>query len=108
MAAENESIFDGVVLSEVLEHLEEPLRALKVLFHLCKPGGSVWVNVPANSPAPDHLFLVNELSEAVSLVKQAGFEVTDAVAYPTSGVTIERAIKQKLTMNCVVVGRKPT
>jgi 2-polyprenyl-3-methyl-5-hydroxy-6-metoxy-1,4-benzoquinol methylase len=107
VAAENESIFDGVVLSEVLEHLEEPLRALNVLFHLCKPGGYVWVNVPANSPAPDHLFLVNELSEAVSLVKQAGFEVTDAVAYPTSGVTIERATKQKLTMNCVVVGRKP-
>ncbi len=107
MRAENESIFDAVVLSEVLEHLEEPLRALKVLFHLCKPDGLVWINVPANSPAPDHLFLVNELSEAVSLVKQAGFDVTDAISYPTSGVTLERAVKQKLTTNCVVVGRKP-
>jgi 2-polyprenyl-3-methyl-5-hydroxy-6-metoxy-1,4-benzoquinol methylase len=107
MAAENKSIFDAVVLSEVLEHLEEPLRALKVLHHLCKPRGLAWINVPANSPAPDHLFLVNEISEATELVRKAGFEIVDAIAYPTSGVTIERAVKQKLTMSCVIVGRKP-
>ena len=107
MAKENEGLFDGVVLSEVLEHLEEPLRAIQVLYHLCRPGGRVWINVPANSPAPDHLFLVNKPDEAAELVKQAGFEVADAASYPTSGTTLERAVRQKLTVNCVVVGRKP-
>ncbi len=107
MAPQNGGLFDGVVLSEVLEHLEEPLRAIEVLFHICKPGGKVWINVPANSPAPDHLFLVNELSEAEDLVKRAGFEIAAAVAYPMSGTTLERAVKQKLTVSCIVVGRKP-
>ena len=39
-----------IVLSEVLEHLEQPLEALKVLYRLARPGGRVWINVPANSP----------------------------------------------------------
>jgi 2-polyprenyl-3-methyl-5-hydroxy-6-metoxy-1,4-benzoquinol methylase len=107
MAPENAGLFDGVVLSEVLEHLEEPLRAIQVLFHICKPGGKVWINVPANSPAPDHLYLVNELADAVAVVKEAGFEIAAEVAYPMSGVTLERAKKQKLTVSCIVVGRKP-
>lgn len=107
MSPDNANLFDGVVLSEVLEHLEQPLRALQVLFHVCKPGGKVWVNVPANSPAPDHLFLVNEPSEAAALAEQAGFEVAGTASYATSGVTLERAIKDRLTVSCIVVGRKP-
>lgn len=107
MAPENADLFDGVVLSEVLEHLEEPLKAIQVLFHISKSGGKVWVNVPANSPAPDHLFLVKNPTEAADLVARAGFEVIEQVAYPMSGTTLDQAIKKQLTVSCIVVGRKP-
>ena len=103
----NAQSFDAIVFSEVLEHVEDPLQALKVLFHLCKPGGRVWINVPANSPAPDHLFLINEPKEAADLVEKAGFQVVETQSYPMSGVTLERAIRQKLTVSCVVVGQRP-
>ncbi|WP_373504766.1 class I SAM-dependent methyltransferase [Aestuariivirga sp.] len=99
--------FDGIVLSEVLEHLEDPLKAIEVLYHACKPGGLVWINVPANSPAPDHLYLVSDISEPVALVKQAGFEVVAEHFYPTSGTTPEKARARKLTANCVIIARKP-
>lgn len=107
MAPENANRFDGVVLSEVLEHLEEPLRAIQVLHHICKPGGLIWINVPANSPAPDHLYLVNEIAEPVALAKQAGFEIVAEASYPTSGTTMEKAKAKKLTHNCVITARKP-
>lgn len=106
MAPENGGRFDGIVLSEVLEHLEDPLQAIKVLHHLTKAGGHVWINVPSNSPAPDHLYLVNDISEPVALAEQAGFEVVDAKVFPTSGTTVEQAKAKKLTTNCVIVGRK--
>lgn len=99
--------FDGVVFSEVLEHLEAPQQALDVLFHICRPGGKVWINVPANSPAPDHLYLVNDASEPADLARSSGFEVVDIAVYPTSGATLERAKKQKLTVNCVITAQKP-
>lgn len=99
--------FDAVVLSEVLEHLEQPLEAVQVLHHLCKSGGRIWINVPANSPAPDHLYLVNRAEEAAALVRAAGFEVAEMQEYPTCGTTLDRAIAQKLTLSCLVVGVKP-
>lgn len=99
--------FDGVVLSEVLEHLERPEIALEVIAHILKPGGRVWVNVPANSPAPDHLYLVRDPGQAADVVRGAGFRVVDTASYPMSGVTLQRAIDQELTVSCVVVGEKP-
>src|SRR5207253_3081970 len=50
--------FDSVVVSEVLEHLENPLDALKSLKGWMRPNARIWVNMPVNSPAPDHLYLL--------------------------------------------------
>ena len=107
LAKENQGLFDAVVFSEVLEHLEHPRLALEAIAHILKPGGRVWVNVPANSPAPDHLFLVRNPQEAADVVASAGFEVIDRASFPMTGVTLERAIDQDLTISCVVVGQKP-
>lgn len=107
MAPEEGNQFDGIVLSEVLEHLEQPRQALDVLFHLCRPGGSIWINVPANSPAPDHLFLIGSPEEVMNLVEESGFEVTSTSGYPMNDWALDRALRQQLTINCVVSARKP-
>lgn len=99
--------YDSVVLSEVLEHVEQPVAALRAIKGWLKPGGRVWVNVPANSPAPDHLFLVHSLEHACSLVAEAGLEVEHSIAFPMTGVTLEKANRLKLTISCIVTGRRP-
>lgn len=99
--------FDAIVFSEVLEHLDRPEQALRALLHLCKPGGRIWINVPANSPAPDHLYLVRDPKQAEDLVRKAGFEVVDTAHFPMTGMTMEWAIKQKFTISCIIVGRRP-
>jgi 2-polyprenyl-3-methyl-5-hydroxy-6-metoxy-1,4-benzoquinol methylase len=102
----NEECFDTIVLSEVLEHLEQPAEAIHIIKRLLAPGGEVWINVPANGPAPDHLFLIRSLSEAVDLVKTAGLQVTRATAFPVAGASLERAVTEQLPLSCVVVGAK--
>ena len=104
--ADQES-FGAIVISEVLEHLERPADALKVLFSLCKLGGKIWVNAPANSPASDHLFLFTQPTDAVDMVRQAGFDVIHTAGYSMAGASIERAVRQKLTLSCVVIGQRP-
>jgi 2-polyprenyl-3-methyl-5-hydroxy-6-metoxy-1,4-benzoquinol methylase len=99
--------FDSIVMSEILEHLEDPVAAMRAASRHLKPGGRLWVNVPANSPAPDHIFLVNDLEHAVALVKDAGLEVVNSAAFPMSGATLEKAMKRKLAISCVVLARKP-
>ncbi len=39
--------FDLIVMTDVLEHLDEPARALRALRERCKPGGRLLVTVPA-------------------------------------------------------------
>ena len=102
-----EDQFDAIVFSEVLEHMEDPVRAVRALYRLCKPGGKVWINVPANSPAPDHLFLVRKPEEAAKLVESVGFDVVATASYQMSGRTLEKAIEDELTVSCIVVGQKP-
>lgn len=43
--------FDGVILSEILEHIDDDVRGLKEVFRVLKPGASVAITVPnANYP----------------------------------------------------------
>ncbi len=97
--------YDSIVLSEILEHLEDPVAALRAVKRWLKPGGRVWVNVPANSPAPDHLFLVNSPEHACDLVREAGLEVESSAAFAMTGTTLEKATRRKLAISCLVTGR---
>jgi 2-polyprenyl-3-methyl-5-hydroxy-6-metoxy-1,4-benzoquinol methylase len=108
MEARNSRQFDAIVFSEVLEHLEQPEKALRVLLHLCKPDGRVWINVPANSPMPDHLYHVREPKQAEDLVRKAGFEVVDTANFPMKDIPLESALKQKFTISCIIVARRPS
>lgn len=46
-----DNYFDGVILSEILEHIEDDVRGLKEVWRVLKPGGVVAITVPnANYP----------------------------------------------------------
>jgi 2-polyprenyl-3-methyl-5-hydroxy-6-metoxy-1,4-benzoquinol methylase len=102
-----DALFDGIVMSEILEHLEQPVAALQSAARWLAPGGHLWINVPANSPAPDHIFLFDGLDHAQAIAREAGLEVIDAVAFPMSGTTLARAEKHKLSISCSVLARRP-
>jgi 2-polyprenyl-3-methyl-5-hydroxy-6-metoxy-1,4-benzoquinol methylase len=99
--------FDCVTFSEVLEHLEDPKGALANLLSILKPGGRLFVNVPINSPAPDHLLLLTTPEEAVDLIKDAGFQIEQTFFFPMTNQTIEQARKHKLTISTCVIARRP-
>ena len=99
--------FDGVVFSEVLEHLDRPSEAMRILFDITRPGGRVFLHVPVNSPAPDHLFLLRSPEEARSFVAGFGFEVRVVRFLPGANLTLEKAIRTASTISCVFVLEKP-
>jgi len=99
--------FDSAIISEVLEHLEQPDRALRTLLLALKPGGRLFINVPINSPAPDHIYLWKSIDEFVNFVTAQGFEIQATQFLPVTGASLEKAIRQSKSISCVVIARRP-
>jgi 2-polyprenyl-3-methyl-5-hydroxy-6-metoxy-1,4-benzoquinol methylase len=100
-------LFDSIVMSELLEHVEDPVMALRSAARSLRPGGLIWINVPANSPAPDHIFLVNSPAHAEALVREAGLDIVASKGFAMMGVSLEKAARNQLSVNCVITARKP-
>ncbi|QDL94556.1 class I SAM-dependent methyltransferase (plasmid) [Paroceanicella profunda] len=107
MRAAHAGRFTSIAFSEVLEHLEEPGLAIEVIRGLLAPGGLVWINVPANAPAPDHLYLVRAQEEVEALVAAAGLELVETRAFPAAGESLERALRLELPVTYILVARCP-
>jgi 2-polyprenyl-3-methyl-5-hydroxy-6-metoxy-1,4-benzoquinol methylase len=98
-------VFDKVAVCEVLEHLEQPREALIALRRYLAPGALLYVNVPINSPAPDHIYLLRTEKEVRSLFFEAGLTIVDFVMAPLTGYSLDQAIAADLTVNCLILAR---
>lgn len=99
--------FDGVAISEVLEHLERPDVALRELGLALKPGGEIFINAPLNSPAPDHIYLWRSPEEFCQFVTAQGLAVESCNLFPVTGAALDYALRQQLMISCVVIATRP-
>lgn len=105
-APERHNEFDAAVISEVLEHLERPDLALRSLHAALKPGGRIFIHVPINSPAPDHIYLWREIEEFHRFVEAQGFRIDIAHSLPVTGYTLERAIRRGVSISCILIATR--
>jgi len=79
-----EPLFDGIVLLNVLEHIEDDRLALEKVYRMLKPGGVAVIEVPAGPHLYDyydnHLMHYRryELSHLTRLVRDTGFRINEA------------------------------
>ena len=75
--------FQSVVFSEVLEHMEHPREALEVIRSVMAPDGRLFLNMPINSPAPDHLFNADTPEELEAFVSRGGLQNRGSSVLPS-------------------------
>ncbi|MEL6919560.1 MAG: class I SAM-dependent methyltransferase [Pseudomonadota bacterium] len=98
--------YDLVVLSEVLEHLEDPKSVMAPLHSLVRPEtGLIFINVPINSPSPDHLYLMQTQDDARVLLTDTGFEILREGFYATQGTALERALRNKVSVSACMLAK---
>lgn len=73
--------FDYIIAGEVLEHLEEPEKAIKELARVLKPGGTLAVSVPSprravTSAKTEHLWIF-QIEDIDNLIKPYGETLTE-------------------------------
>lgn len=104
-AQTTERRYDLIVISEVLEHLETPQVALDLLRKAISDDGRIFINVPLNSPSPDHIYLLSSPEEVTALVEGAGFKVESMELFATQGRKIESALNNKISVSAGVIAR---
>lgn len=99
--------FDSIICSEVLEHTEHPHKALDNIFRALRSGGQLFLNIPVNSPAPDHIYLWRKPDEVRSLVETQGFVIEEFITLPPTGRTLQDALRYDFDISCVIIASKP-
>ncbi|MER5770043.1 class I SAM-dependent methyltransferase [Streptomyces sp. NPDC001985] len=95
--------FDAVVASELLEHVDEPDEAVRRLRGLTRPGGRLFINIPVNSPAPDHINLWRTPEEVHAYLRDGGLRILGAEVFPMTGYTEREARDNRATLSCALV-----
>ncbi len=100
--------YDLIVISEVLEHLEDPARALRFLRSAIAEKGRIFINVPLNSPSPDHIYLFETPEEVRAMVEAAGFQIETLTPFVTQNRDLTKALKNRITVSVGVIARPDT
>jgi 2-polyprenyl-3-methyl-5-hydroxy-6-metoxy-1,4-benzoquinol methylase len=97
--------FDLVVASELIEHLDRPGEAVRRLSGLVHRDGWVYLNIPVNSPAPDHIALWRTPEALFSFIEGNGLDIAERHVLPMTGRTEAAARARQLTLSCVAICR---
>lgn len=95
--------FDLVILSHLLEHLDDPVDALLRLKPVVAKGGFLFVNIPLNAPMPDHLVLLRTPEEAAAIIEAGGFRVLEISSHTTQGIPLPKALRAKTAVTCAII-----
>lgn len=103
---EDDEVFDTIVISEVCEHLEDPISVLRGLRDHLAPAGRMYVNVPVNAPAVDHIYLLETPEAALEMVASAGLRVVEHHLAPVVGYDLAKARKRRAPISVAITAER--
>lgn len=79
--------YDLVIMGEVLEHIENPLKALNHVKTFLKDDGLFWLTIPTNAPAIDHIYLFQTKKEICETIENAGLQIIEDIELEVKNTT---------------------
>ena len=98
-----EDKYDMIVMGEVLEHVEQPMRMLRKIQEHLSETGIAFVSTVINAPAVDHIYLFHTVDEVKQLVRDAGFEIIEYEVFTAGDIALEKAEKKKRPIDIAMV-----
>jgi len=88
--------YDFITMGEVLEHVEQPVKLLEKLHTMLHDSGRLFITVPGNAPAIDHIYLFHNQRHIIETAANARFEVTKDLLLYSEDVSEQEAIEKKV------------
>ena len=63
-----EKKYDLILLGEVIEHCDDPYSMIMKAAAMLFPGGILWISIPINAPAIDHVYLFRSEAEVYDMI----------------------------------------
>jgi 2-polyprenyl-3-methyl-5-hydroxy-6-metoxy-1,4-benzoquinol methylase len=79
-----EKKYDKIILCELLEHLENPLTALKNAKESMSKNGSMFLTFAINIPQEDHVYLYKNVEDAKRQIDEAGLIIESDIFTPVT------------------------
>jgi 2-polyprenyl-3-methyl-5-hydroxy-6-metoxy-1,4-benzoquinol methylase len=98
--------YSCIVMGEVLEHVEDPVRFLSTIARLSGPSTHIFVTTCINAPAVDHISLFRTGKDVEDIITSSGLDVVEACYVPYVGKTLEECEKASLAVNVGYVLRR--
>lgn len=99
----NEEHYHAIVMGEVLEHVEQPVRFLEKIRRLSGEDTFVFVTTAVNAPAVDHIYLFDSCAAVEDLAQRSGFQVRERLKAPYVGLSLQDAEQQGMPINVALV-----
>jgi 2-polyprenyl-3-methyl-5-hydroxy-6-metoxy-1,4-benzoquinol methylase len=90
--------YDFITMGEVLEHVENPRFLLLKARELLHDRGVMYITVPANAPAIDHIFLFNTIADIRDIIVQSEFTIINETSSCSENMPSGKAEKLKVPM----------
>jgi len=97
--------YDAIVLSEVLEHIEDPGKMLLNTKEVMNSNANLFINIPINCPAPDHICFFDSVGSVEKLIIDAGLKISELSQYPLTGYNLEIAMKRALAVSICLTAK---
>lgn len=87
--------FGKIILCELLEHLDEPARALRAMQIVLHQEGLLFCTMAVNLAQEDHVYLYRSIEQARDQVKECGFEIVEEMIAPVVILPIASSRRQE-------------
>ncbi len=94
-----ESVYDAIVMGEVLEHVENPKLFIEKICNISNEKSFIFITTCINSPAIDHIYLFDTISSVRNLFEGSGLKITNEIILPYINHSIEESIEKMLPIN---------
>ena len=103
---EEEMGLDMISAGEIIEHLEEPVQFLDKVHELLLPRGLLFITVPVNAAAIDHIYLFESANHIREMLSTCGFQILQELEAVAEGYESLQAQKMRVPLMYAAFARK--
>lgn len=98
--------YDFIVVGEVLEHVEDPMKMLEKIYQLLSARGRAFISTCVNCPMTDHVYHFEDITQIRQMLEASGFVARSEQVMPVEDLPFDEVMRRKITVNYSAVVAK--